>query len=166
MRKLGRRQKWTLAVLIAVGLLVVLLGLVAAGVLRVPASGPAAPVKIQVVCVTILQGTNATGYPWFGPSPFCMSGIGYNLPYSSAAGSTVNLPIPILNLDTNNHTLYSVQVGPPFTLQQTLPPLPYEVDSFIYNPEGIDGGLMVFVTLPNSPGLSAGVNVTINALGG
>jgi hypothetical protein len=165
MRKLSRRQWWTVAVVVAVGVLIVILGLIAAGVLVIPPNGPPAPVKIQVVCVTWLQGTNASGQPWFGPSNFCLSGVGNNLPYSSAPGSAVNVPIPVLNYDQSSHTIYSVEVGPPFTLQRTLPPLPYVVNSYTTNPEGIDGGLMTFVILPSSPGEALGLNITINALG-
>ncbi len=165
MRKISRRQWWTVAVVVGVAVLVVILGLIAAGVLQVPPTGPAAPVKIQEVCVDWLQGTNSSGQLWFGPSPYCLTGVWNNLPYSAAAGSSVNIPIPVLNYDSVSHTIYSVQVGPPFALNRTLPPLPYVVQSYLTNPEGIDGGLMVFVQLPSTPGLTAGVNLTINALG-
>jgi hypothetical protein len=165
-RRLSRRQWWTVAVVVAVGILVVILGLIAAGVLVIPPTGPAADVKIQVVCVSLIQGNNASGDPWFGASHFCLTGVGNNLPYSSPPGSSVNIPVPILNYDQVNHTIYSVQAGPPFQVQRTLPPLPYVVDSYRTNPEGIDGGLMVFVVLPSSPGAALGLNLTVNALGG
>jgi hypothetical protein len=166
MRKLSRRQWWTVAVVVAAGLLLVLLGLIATGVLVLPAAGPPAPVKIQEVCVTWEQGTNASGDPWFGPSPYCLTGVGENLPYTSAPGSVVNIPIPVLNYDQVSHTIYSVQVGAPFVLQRTVPPLPYVVTSIRVNPEGIDGGLDTYIVLPSTPGVALGVNVTINALGG
>ncbi len=165
MRKLARRTWWSIAVAVAAAILVIILGLIATGVLKLPAAGPAAPVKIQEVCVNIQQGNNSSGDPWFGPSDFCMTGIPNGLPLSAAAGSAVNIPIPILNYDQVSHTLYAVQVAPPFTFQRSLPPLPYVVTSYTSNPEGIDGGLMVYIVLPNDPGLSAGVNITVNAIG-
>jgi hypothetical protein len=165
MRKLSRRQWWTVAVIVGASVLIVLLGLIAAGILALPAQGPPAPVKVQVVCVSWLQGTNSTGYPWFGPSNYCFGGVANHLPYTSPPGSVVNIPVPVLNYDTASHTIYSVQVGPPFSLQQTVPPLPYVVTSYTTNPEGIDGGLMTFVILPSTPGLALGLNITINALG-
>jgi hypothetical protein len=165
MRKISRRKWWTIAVVVGAVILVILLVLIAVGVLVLPGQGPAAPVKVQVVCVSWLQGTNSTGAPWFGTSKYCFGGVANNLPYSSAAGSVVNIPIPVLNYDTVSHTIYSVQVGPPFTLQRTSPPLPFVVASYTTNPEGIDGGLMTFVVLPSTPGAALGLNVTINALG-
>jgi hypothetical protein len=165
MRKLARRQWWTIAVVVGVAVLVVLLGLIADGILVVPGVGGKAPVTIQVVCVTILQGENSSGVPWFGPSQYCFSGAGSRLPYQAAPGTVVNVPIPILNVDTVSHTLYSAQAAPPFSVQRTSPPLPYVVTSYQINPEGIDGGLMLYVVLPQTAGLTTGLNVTINALG-
>ena len=164
MRKFPRRVWWTVAVILGVVVLVILLGLIAAGVLILPTNG-SAPVTIQNVCVTIQQGTNSSGYPWFGPSPFCLTPAGSHLPFSAAAGSVVNVPIPILDQDTVAHTIYSAQVAFPFTVQRTSPQLPYVVQPYTTNPEGIDGGLMIYVVLPSQPGLSTGLNVTVNALG-
>jgi hypothetical protein len=165
MRKLARRQWWTIAVIVGVAVLVILLGLVGAGILVVNAKNPSSPVTIQEVCVTIQQGTNSSGTPWFGPSPFCLSPAGSHLPYSAAAGSVVNVPIPITNFDTQSHTLYSAQAAPPFSVQKTSPALPYVVPAFPADPEGIDGGMFVWIQLPSSPGLASGVNLTINAIG-
>lgn len=165
MRKLARRQWWTIAVVIGVAVLVILLGLIAAGVLVVSGTNPASPVTIQEVCVTIQQGTNKSGAPWFGASPFCLSPAGSHLPFTSPAGSVVNIPIPISNYDNQSHTLYSAQASPPFTVQRTSPQLPYVVGPLSSDPEGIDGGLMIYVQLPSTPGLASGVNLTINALG-
>jgi hypothetical protein len=165
MRKLSRRQWWTVAVVVGAGVLIVILGLIATGVLVLPPTGPAAPVQIEKVEVNWMQGSNASGDPWFGESEYNLTGVGNNLPYSSAPGSVVNIPIPVLNYDQVNHTIYSITVGAPFTLQRTLPPLPYVVASYVYNPEGIDGGLMTFVVLPSTPGVTLDLIVTINALG-
>jgi len=165
MRKLAKRQWWTLAVILGALVLVVLLVSIAAGVLVLPGTGGSKPITIQEVCVKIQQGTNSSGAPWFGASAFCLTPAGSHLPFTSAAGSVVNVPIPILNYDTVAHTIYSAQVSPPFSVQRTSPALPYVVQPISSNPEGIDGGLMLYVQLPSTPGLTSGLNVTINALG-
>jgi hypothetical protein len=165
MRKIARRQWWTIAVVVGAAVLVILLSLIAAGVLVLPPANPSAAVTIQEVCVTLQQGTNSSGAPWFGPSPFCLNPAGSHLPFTSPPGSVVNVPIPMLNYDTMAHTIYSAQVSPPFSVQRTSPALPYVVQPITTNPEGVDGGLMIYVQLPSTPGLASGINVTINALG-
>jgi hypothetical protein len=165
MRKLARRQWWTVIVVVAVGLLIVILGLIAAGILVLPPTGPPAPVKISTVCVTWEQGKNASGNYWFGQNNYCYGDLAHNLPYSAAPGSTVVIPVEVLNYDSVSHTIYSAQVAPPFSVASTSPPLPYIVTSINVNPEGIDGGLLVYTVLPNSPGATLSVNVTVNALG-
>ena len=162
--KVTRRRLRTIAVLAVAGALIVVLALIAAGILVLPSTGPPAPVTVTQVCVTVLEGTNSTGYGWFGPSSYCLSGVADHYPYQQAAGSQVTMYLPTLNYNNVNETLYSVSVASPFTLVSTLPPLPYVVAPISVNPEGIDGGLAVMVLLPSTAGATLTMYVTVNAL--
>ncbi|MGA9839868.1 MAG: hypothetical protein WBF81_09435 [Thermoplasmata archaeon] len=163
--KVNRRKLWTILVAIATAVVLVILGLIGAGVLVLPASGPPAPVTVTEVCVTVLQGQTSNGTGWFGSGSYCLNGVANHYPYQQAAGTPVKIFLPILNYDSVTRTLWSVEVAAPFSFQFSLPPLPYNVTSYTVNPEGIDGGLAVQVLLPSTPGAVLVMHVTLDALG-
>lgn len=149
----------TLAIVAAIGVVVLLVGLIGVGVLVLPSS--ASPtITISETRYTILEGTNASGGNWFGPDQLSYPGLnGY--PTSVPAGSSFGVPIVLWNHDSANHTVYSVSVAPPFTYVRSDPALPISV------PAGEDNANFEFTLLaPTGSGGSIAVAITINALTG
>lgn len=153
-----RRSKFlTYAVAAAAGVVVLLLILIAVGYLVLPTKS-AATVNITSTHYTILEGTNASGGFWFGPNTLSFADFnGY--PTNLTAGSTFGIPFVLWNHDSANHTIYTVTVNAPFTFVSSNPLLPRPIQA------GADNANFVFsVKVPNSPGASLALNVTINAL--
>lgn len=157
--QLRRRHVWTIAVAAAATVLVVLLILIAAGTLTLPgASGPA-PVSVSSVQITLLQGTNASGNGWFGPSTITYAGLGSGYPYQVPPGSSFSVPVTLQNYDSTAHTLYSVAVGAPFSFSSSSPALPATLRAL-----QDDALLEISVTAPSTAGASGTLFITINAL--
>ncbi len=113
--KIKRRHLWTIAVATAATVLVVLLILIAAGALVVPGTSSPAPVSVTSVQFTILQGTNASGNPWFGPSTVVYTGLANGYPFTVSPGGGFSVPITFENYDSSPHTLYSISAAAPFS---------------------------------------------------
>ena len=154
---LRRSTFWTVAIGTAASVVVVLLVLIGIGVLVLPSS-PTAPVRITEVRWTILQGTTTSGIGWFGPSQFNYTTNGF--PTNETPGGSLSLAVTLANFDTQNHTVYSVVAVSPFDVSAVHPTVPRMV------PHGDDNALFqVVVTVPNQPGLSLSLQLTIDALG-
>lgn len=157
--KIRKRTLYTIGVAVAVIVLAVLLLLIAEGVLILPGTAGPAPVSVNAVQYTILQGTNASGNGWFGPNQVTYSGAVNGFPYKENPGATFSVSIELRNFDSQEHTLYSVSVSAPFVFSSTTPGLPAEI------PAGTDDALLqIYVTAPSSPGTTLTLFVTLNAL--
>jgi hypothetical protein len=156
---LRRRQIWTIGVAAAVTVLAVLLILIAAGVLVLPGTAAPTPVSVISVQFTILQGTNSSGNPWFGPSMFSYTGLANGYPFSVAPGGGFSVPVTFENYDDAPHTLYSIDVQSPFLFAGSSPTLPQTLRAL-----QDDAYLLIYVTAPSTAGASLTLFVTINAL--
>ncbi|MGI0155251.1 MAG: hypothetical protein ACREDE_03860 [Thermoplasmata archaeon] len=144
----------------AAGALVILLIGIAAGILVVPGHSTPAPVQVSSVQFTLVQGTNASGNPWFGPSPVIYQGIQNGYPYSISPGKSFTVPLVLENFDTQSHTIYSISAAAPFTFTGSDPAAPVLV------PAGTDDALLQLTfTAPSSAGSTLTLFVTINFLG-
>lgn len=154
-----RRRGWFLKTLIAVAaaVVVVLVGLIAAGVLVLPLAPPTT-VTISEVQWTVLEGTTAQGYGWFGNSSFTWDHRN-GFPLTLSPGSSFQLPWTTANMDGVNHTIYSVSVNPPFRLVSTWPTVP------VVAPGGEDSVVFEFqISVPSTASGSMVLQVTVNAL--
>jgi hypothetical protein len=158
--KIKRRHLWTIAVAIVVVVLVILLALIAEGILVIPGASPPAPVTVSSVQFTLLQGTNQSGYGWFGPSNFSYTGVANGYPFVVAPGGGFTVPLVLENYDSVNHTLYSVQAATPFTYTGSSPPLPVSV--YAHQDDAV---LQLSFSAPSSPGESLTLFVTVDFLG-
>jgi hypothetical protein len=156
--KVKRRHIWTIVVAIATIVLLVLLSLIALGYFVLPGAAPPAPVKVSQIDFTLDQGTNASGYGWFGPNTFTYTGIANGYPYSVAAGAAFTVPLILENYDDNPHDIYSIQVEAPFTLTGTTPILPATVAAL-----QDDASFQLDFRAPSSPGATLTMFVTIDA---
>jgi hypothetical protein len=160
-RRLTRRQwVWTALFAVALAVLVFLLVLVGVGYLRLPSSSSSKPsVTVTAVDWTVEQGTNGHGVGWFGKNQFNYTGATGWFPPTFAAGSQLQVSWSISNFDNVNHTIYSVSVGAPFSLDHTLPVLPMTV--FV----GDDGNTLgIWVTTSSSTSGSYVLDITVDAL--
>ncbi len=159
MRRLVRRRLiWTALLVVAVGVLVLLLGLIGVGYLRLP-TAPAATVTISEIQWTIQEGTTASGVGWFGPS-HVNDTANSGLPLSFAAGTTFRLAWGANNRDNVSHTVYSVTAtSPPFSWVSSTPALPSTV------PIGDDSfGFSFYFSTPSSASGTFVLTITVNAL--
>jgi len=154
-----RRHFWTILIAIGAAVLIVLLALIAFGVLTLPGKAPPT-VTIARTQVQIVQGTTASGQPWFGPSVFNITGGANGYPISLSPGQNFSIWVILQNFDTQSHTLYSAQSLTPFTLAKTIPTLPATVTA-----GQDDAGLQLFLIAPSTPGSNLVLYVTINAVG-
>jgi hypothetical protein len=153
--RIRRKTLWTLAVGAATGLVVLLLILIAIGVLVLPAASPAS-VTVTEVRWTILQGTTSSGLAWFGQGQFNYTN---GFPVNETAGGSMTLSVSLTNLDTLNHTIYSVVAMPPFNVSSVQPAVPRVV------PHSVDNALFqITVSVPDDPGRSLVLQLTVNAL--
>ncbi len=127
-RKLPRRRSrrrarflWTLVAVVA-GLVVLLGALVGVGYLRLP-SAPPPSVTVSQVDWTVLEGTTSKGVGWFGSSSFNYS-LAEGFPLTVTAGSSFSVVWTTMNWDTAPHTVSSVSVSSPFTLDRSTPGVP------------------------------------------
>ena len=157
--KVRRRTLWSIAVGVTAAVLVVLLVLIWYGVLVLPGAPAPAPVSVTSAQFTLLQGTNASGNGWFGPSAFSYSGVVNGYPVNVAPGGTFSISVTWTNYDSSAHTIYSISVAAPFTFVRSSPSLP----ATLYGLED-DAFMQIYVSAPNSAGLSLSVYVTVNAL--
>lgn len=152
-----RNALWTIAIGAATAVVVFLLILVGLNVLVLPASTPS-PVEVTEVRWTILQGMTASGFGWFGPSQFNYTTNGF--PTNETPGGSMTLTVTLANFDTVNHTIYSVVAVTPFSVTSVLPSVPRMV------PHSDDNALFqIEVAVPNDPGQSFPLQLTINAIG-
>ncbi len=160
--KVRRRTLWTIGVAVAAAVLVALLALIALGVLVLPGTPGPAPVSVTSVQFTVLQGTNASGNGWLGPSSFSYSGVVNGYPFDVAPGGTFTVSVTWTNYDSNPHTIYSVSVAAPFAFSRTTPALPATLSA---NQD--DALMQIYVVAPNgssAAGASLTLFVTVNAL--
>lgn len=157
--KVRRRTLWTIAVAVTAAVLVALLVLISIGVLVLPGAPAPAPVSVTSAQFTLLQGTNASGNGWFGPSSFSYSGVVNGYPFSVAPGATFSISVTWTNYDSNPHTIYSISVAAPFAFVRSSPSVP----ATLYGLED-DAFMQIYVTAPNSPGASLSVFLTVNAI--
>jgi hypothetical protein len=144
---------------------VALLILVAVGVLVLPGTAGAAPVRVNAVEFTIEQGTNSSGFGWFGQSDFSYTGLANGYPFTPTAGSPFNVSIYLDNYDSVSHTVYSVTAGAPFTFKGSNPALPATIPPGVAGPEGPEGVyLEVTFVAPSTPGANLTLFVTINTI--
>jgi hypothetical protein len=114
---------------------------------------------VTSVRFTLLQGTNASGFGWFGPNIINYTGIVNGYPFTVAAGAAFSVPLVLENFDNRTHTIYSVTAGTPFTFTSSTPTLPASLlaleDSAV---------LQLGFIAPSNPGASLTLFVTVNAL--
>jgi len=156
--KIRKRTLWTIGVAVVAAVLVTLLVLIAMGTLVLPGSTPA-PVTVNAVQFTLLQGTNASGQGWFGPDTFVYTGAVNGYPFHVTPGATFSVPVEWQNFDGSPHTIYSISAAAPFTFVSTSPSLPatlaaYQDDAF----------MQIYVTAPSSAGATLTLDLTVNAL--
>ncbi|MGC2359526.1 MAG: hypothetical protein WA691_04390 [Thermoplasmata archaeon] len=156
--KVKRRHLWTIVVAVATIILLVLLSLIALGYLVLPGAAPPAPVEVNQIDFTLDQGTNSSGYGWFGPNTFNYTGIANGYPYSVAGGAAFTVPLILENYDNNSHPIYSISVEAPFTLTGTTPVLPVTIPALLD-----DASFQLDFRAPSSPGVTLTMFVTINA---
>ena len=125
--RLTRRHFWPLAIAVATVVVVALLILIGFGVLVLPSSSPDR-ITITEVQWTIEQGTTSAGFGWFGPSQRIASNTS-GLPVRIALGDKFTMPLSLSDLDSVNHTIQTVSVVSPFSLDRTVPALPAKVIS-------------------------------------
>lgn len=159
-RRRARRRLVFLLVAVAAVIVVVLLLLIALGVLVLPASTPT-PVTVTSVTVKIIEGTTATGAPWFGQTQINYTGAeGY--PYQIGPGKSWSVPIESLtNFDSQNHSIYTVTPTSPFVIQKTIPTIPKS--GLLFLPHEDEYALSIYVTAPNTPGRSYALTLTLDA---
>ena len=144
--------------MVAAALFVVaLLVLVGLGYLVLPGTPPPAPVTVTSVRFTIVQGTNASGLGWFGPSAFNYSGAANGYPFTVAAGGTFTISVTLWNHDNQAHTIYSAAAGAPFRVSSTAPSLPVGVAAM-----EDDALIQIGLVAPSTPGASLVLMVTID----
>lgn len=154
--KLKRRTIWTIGTVAALGVVAVLLTLIAAGILVLPGASPT-PVNVTSVEFYLVQGTNASGNPWFGPSPIIYSGAANSLPFTVAPGASFSEALSLENFDNAPHTLYSISAAAPFKYVGSSPALPVVV------PALEDSALMdMTFTAPSTPGASVVLVATLS----
>ncbi len=157
-RRLSRGRLWQIAVGLATGVVVLLLVLIGIGWLVLPSS-PAKEVTVVGVEWKILQGTTPTGIGWFGPDTINVTGTG-GFPISVSTGGSFVASLILSNLDSTNHTVYSVLANSPFHVSRTSPTLPNTVVS-----GEDDWTFAVTVSVPSSPSASSvTVVLTVNAI--
>ena len=150
-----RRRLWTILVSAAAALVAVLVALIATGYLVLPSASPSQPVTVTGLSVTLVQGTNASGGEWFGPSHYGYSGIN-GFPYTIGAGQSFQIPITLENYDNASHTLSRVVAASPFHTLGCSPNVPVPVPAL-----EDDATLEVTVGAPSTSGLSTVLNLTI-----
>ncbi len=157
MRPRTRGRLLTVLVAIAAAVVVVLVGLIGAGYLRLPTS-PAPTVTISAVHWHILEGTTAGGIGWFGNSTFnYTTGNGY--PQTVRSGGSISIPWTTSNFDSANHTVYSVTTSAPFAFEGSRPALP------MVAPGGEDDVIFEFtIAIPSGTSGSFALDLTVNAL--
>jgi len=142
---------------IVVASILVLVGL---GVLRFPGSGGGSsePVTVLFVHWTILQGMlNNSTQGWFGPSQINYTGPeGY--PTNVSTGERFVVPLVIASFGMPGHWVYSVSAQLPFQVVGASPGLPIFVNTTD------DAAFLFTVQAPFTPGLSAGLNMTLNGI--
>lgn len=156
--RIRRRHLWTIAVAIVAVVLALLLVFIATGILVLPTHGSPAPVSVTAVQFTVLQGTNASGLPWLGPSSFNYSGAANGYPFQVAPGAKFSVPVEWRNYDGSPHTLYSITAQSPFTFASSSPALPATLTAY-----QDDAFMQIYVLAPNSAGAHLTLFLTINA---
>lgn len=155
--RLKRRNLWTIGVVVAVGFVAVLLVLIGAGVLVLPSGSTPARVTVASANFDLVQGTNASGKPWFGPSPIVYSGAVNGFPFTVAPGGSFSLALSLDNYDDAAHTLYSVTATAPFHYVSSSPGVPVVI------PANEDSALMDMVfTAPSTGGTTLTIQVTLD----
>jgi len=166
LRPTGRSRKRlrrviNFAVIAAAIIVVVLVVLIAGGVLVLPGSSPA-PVTITSVEIHVEQGNTSSGSPWFGTGSLNTTyTIGY--PAQIKAGSTFDVPTSLVNYDSHNHSLQTVQIhSRPSANSQFVsssPALPVNI------PVGFETqDFTVYISAPSTPGVSYVLVVVISAI--
>jgi hypothetical protein len=158
------RRRWTrtrlleLLVAFATGVVIVLLVLIGTGILVLPSSS-SATVTITAAQWHLEQGTTKFGFGWFGPDVI-NSTEADGLPIQVASGATFQLALTLSNLDSVNHTIYSVTAGSPFQVTGSTPHLPALVLS-----GADDWNLAVTIAVPSvASDSSYSVELTVVAL--
>ena len=145
-----------MAVVAAAIVVVVLVGLIAGGILVLPAH-TTSPVTISYVDLEIKQGNTSAGVPWLGRG-FINYTEAEGFPLQVAPGGTFSIVWEnIINLDDVPHTIYKVTPNPPFTIASTVPPLP---DTIAVAGEG---NLGIYVGVPSTPGATYAVTLVVDA---
>jgi len=156
--RLTRPRLLELLVAFATGIVIVLLVLIGTGTLVLPAAS-GAKVTIAAAQWHIEQGTTKSGFGWFGPNEINATEAD-GLPIEVAPGGTFQLVLTLSNLDSVNHTIYSVSAASPFGVVSSVPRLPTLVIS-----GADDWNLAVTVSVPgSSDGSSYTVELTVVAL--
>jgi len=158
-RRFTRTRILEILIGIAAGAVVILLVGIGSGVLTLPSSSPPS-VTVDAAQWNILQGTTRGGFGWFGPSTINITDKD-GLPIEVASGGTFSLSLSLSNLDSSNHTLFSVEASSPFRTVSTVPTLPRTV------PSGEDDwSFTVTLAAPTvSTNTAFTVVLTVNALG-
>jgi len=160
-RKLSRNRILELAIGIVAAIVVVLLVLIGTGILRLPATSPPT-VTVTGAQWNILQGTTRDGFGWFGNSTrYANDSDG--LPLSITSGGTFGMSLTLSNLDSQNHTIYSVTAGSPFTVVTTKPLIGSSGATVIAGSD--DWVITVTLRAPSvSSDSSDYLNITLNAI--
>jgi len=154
---LARRRLLSLLIGIAAIVVVVLLVLIAFGILRF-ASASTPNVTVDSAEWQILQGNTSFGIGWFGPSSRNISDAD-GLPVTVASGGTFSMSLSISNLDSVNHTIYSVTAAAPFRVTG------YITGVGVVRPGSDEWVVSVYIAAPSvSSDSTYALALTVNAL--
>jgi hypothetical protein len=160
-RKLSRNRIIELAITVVAVVVVILLVLIGTGILRLPSTSPAT-VTVNFAQWNILQGNTKFGYGWFGQSPRYVNASD-GLPISVTSGGTFGMSISLSNLDSQNHTIYTVFAGSPFGVVATNPKLGSAGATVISGSD--DWVITVTLRAPSvSSDATYSLNITLNAI--
>ena len=160
-RKLSRNRILELAIGVVAVIVVVLLVLIGTGILRLPASSPST-VTVTGAQWNILQGNTRDGFGWFGNSTrYANDSDG--LPLTVNSGQTFGMSLTLSNLDDQNHTIFSVTAGSPFTVVSTRPVIGTSAATVIAGSD--DWVITVTLRAPSvSSDTSSSLTITLNAI--
>lgn len=137
--------------LLLVGLAVVVVIVVIAAALFLFNRSSGATVTVTGAVAYLEQGHTSNGQNWFGNSTIDYSS---GFPLSVPVGGSFSITLNLANVDTEAHSLFSLQPNAPFTVSSSSPALPVQYPAFS------DGATTVTLQVPSSAGTYA-LNLTV-----
>jgi hypothetical protein len=87
-------------------------------------------VAVEGVQIHWIEGTGASGQPWFGSAYVNLSGPTAGFPFTLPVGTAFNFTFPFSNFDSAPHTITSASAATPFSIASVSPALPVTVGAY------------------------------------